>query len=498
MHILNHSKFIFDPQPLTTYRKIFKSTALIGGTQVITILVGIIRTKVLAILLGPTGVGLVGLYQATTDLIGIAVGFGIPRSGVRQIAVANGTEDEEKIALSSITLRRLTLGTGLLGMLVILLFCNPLSKITFGNYQYGWGIAIVSLVVLFNGIATGQMALLQGMRKLKDMAKCQILGALFGTIMSVLIVYAWGERAIVWFLVAISAFGVLTTWWYSRKLPIKTSQISTRHMIVEARVLVKTGFAFMVSGLVNTGVLYLTRVLVARELEMSAVGLYSAAITLSSIYVNIILQAMTSDYYPRLAAVAHDNKAVNRMVNEQTEMGLLMAIPGILAMITMAPWILNLFYSQEFSSATNVIRWLLLGVSLQVVSWPMGVILPAKGLSRMMIVAELLKGFVQVISLIVCIDAWGLEGTGISFVITWVVYTLLILLITYKNTGFCWSSKSQLIIGTACIVVTITFLSVLLFPLITGMIVGLVVTAIIFTVSLLILKKMLGFRLFKN
>ena len=193
---------------MSTYRKIFRSTVLIGGTQIINILLGIVRTKVLAVLLGPAGVGLVGTYQSAMDLIGTVTGFGISRAGVRQIAAANGTGDVDNIALTSRTLRRFSLGSGILGMLLVLLLCKPLSWVTFGNYNYVWGITIVSLVLLFNGISAGQMALLQGMRRLKDMAKCQILGAVFGTISSVGIVYIWGERAVVWFIVAIAAFGV--------------------------------------------------------------------------------------------------------------------------------------------------------------------------------------------------------------------------------------------------------------------------------------------------
>jgi PST family polysaccharide transporter len=64
---------------------------------------------------------------------------------------------------------------------------------------------------------------------------------------------------------------------------------------------------------------------------------------------------MGADYYPRLTGVAHDHAAVNRLVNEQTEIGLLLAVPGLLATLALAPWIIRLFYTSEFLPAVELL-----------------------------------------------------------------------------------------------------------------------------------------------
>ena len=73
---------------MSSHRQIFKSTALIGGAQVINMGIGVVRTKALAVLLGPAGMGLAGLYMTATGLVGSVAGLGINASGVRQIAEA--------------------------------------------------------------------------------------------------------------------------------------------------------------------------------------------------------------------------------------------------------------------------------------------------------------------------------------------------------------------------------------------------------------------------
>ena len=100
---------------------------------------------------------------------------------------------------------------------------------------------------------------------------------------------------------------------------------------------------------------------------------------LGGLYVGFILQAMAADFYPRLTASAHDNPMCNRLVNEQTQVGFFLAGPGVLATLTFTPIVIGLFYSAKFLAAVAVLRWICLGTTLQVITWPMGFIIVAKG-----------------------------------------------------------------------------------------------------------------------
>jgi hypothetical protein len=182
---------------------------------------------------------------------------------------------------------------------------------------------------------------------------------------------------------------------------------------------------------------------------MAAVGLYAASWTLSSLYVNTVLNAMSADFYPRLTAVASDAAAVNRLVNEQTEVGILIATPGILATLALAPWVLSVFYSSEFLPATEVVRWQIVGVALRIVSWPIGFIILAKGMPRTFAVVETASWTLQVLLLAGCLRLWGLEGAGIAFLLLYVVVLFGVYLVGRAITGFSWSRRSIALI-TLC------------------------------------------------
>ena len=73
----------------------------------------------MALLLGPSGFGLFGLYGSIADLTQNIAGLGVNSSGVRQIAEAAGSGDEERMARTAAILRRTSLVLGILGAVLL-------------------------------------------------------------------------------------------------------------------------------------------------------------------------------------------------------------------------------------------------------------------------------------------------------------------------------------------------------------------------------------------
>jgi enterobacterial common antigen flippase len=434
-----------EPSPAAkrSYGQILKSSALIGGSSVLNIGFGIIRTKAMALLLGPQGVGLFGLYNSVYDLVRNLAGMGINNSGVRQIAEAVGSQDSKRIARTVTTLRRVAFGTGALGGLVLLAFCKPLSWQTFGDYQHVGALALLALAVLMADISSGQAALIQGMRRIADLARMNVLGALYGTVFSLPIIYYYRQQGIVPSLVVVAAMSILTSWWYARKIKVEPVALSLREVMGETSALLRMGFVFMASGLMTLGVAYLVRVIVARRLSMQDAGFYQAAWGLGGFYFATILQAMGADFYPRLTAVAQDDAECNRLVNEQTEIGLLLGGPGVLGTLTLAPLVIDLFYSLRFGPAAEVLRWLCLGMMLRVIAWPMGFILVAKGKANLFFWTELLSNVLHVLLIWAGVLFFGLQGTGIAFFSLYVLYTVGIYLVVARVSQFRWSAATR-------------------------------------------------------
>ena len=202
------------------YRQIFKATSIFGGVQVYNIIVGIIRAKVIAILLGPTGVGIISLFTSTIQLLNQATGFGVEQSGVRDIAEAYGTQDEKRISITFTVVRKIIWFTGLLGAIVCIIFAGSLSELTFGTSAHRWSFVILSGVILLTQLGNGQSMLLRGTRRIKELAKSSMLGATLGLLTSIPLYYFYGVKGIVPSLFLSSVFICSIYWLYARKLKV--------------------------------------------------------------------------------------------------------------------------------------------------------------------------------------------------------------------------------------------------------------------------------------
>jgi PST family polysaccharide transporter len=335
----------------------------------------------------------------------------------------------------------------------IIAFANPISLLTFGDAEHTAGIRIIAIIVLLEGFGARQRAILQGMRQIKELSQCQVLGAIGGTVIALPFIIILRERGVPWFLMMASACTVLASWWFARQVRIERIRLSIKELFFELKGLLNIGIAVVVTGFIGAAIFYLTRLLITNTFGMDTVGLYQAACALSLTFAGMVLGAMGTDYYPRLAAVAGDHASCNRLINEQAEMGMLILFPGLLATLVMAPWILQIVYSTAFTAATEVIRWQILGDALKVVSWPLGFIALAKGRGGVFMLVEGSCAIIQLALFYLCIRWWHFEGSGISFFLFYAFYTVLILLVARRLTSFAWEGSSLKTMG---IIITAT------------------------------------------
>jgi PST family polysaccharide transporter len=328
---------------------------------------------------------------------------------------------------------------GLLGALFLAALAFPVSNFTFGDYQHAGGIVLLSLAVFFRLVSAGQIALIQGLRGIANLARINVLAGFFGTAISVPLIYLFGAQAIAPSLVAIAVVSILPSWWYSRQISTHPPRMSARQFGREATALLRLGVVFMASGLLTFGSAYAIRIIVLQEGGIVAAGLYQAAWALGGLYAGFILQAMGTDFYPRLTATADNNAECNRLVNEQAEVSILLAGPGLLATLTLAPLMMSLFYSAEFHGAVDLLRWICLGMMLRIVAWPMGFIVLAKGAQTIFFWTEVAATLVHVGFAWLLVPKFGTPGAGMAFFGLYLWHSILIYVIVRRYTGYSWS-----------------------------------------------------------
>lgn len=419
---------------MSSYKDIAKSTGLIGLVQVFQIFFGVIRNKVIAIFLGTAGFGIWSLYNSYLAMLTQFSILGLDKSGVRQIS--KKTESTTYIPKVIFVFRNAILVVSILTTALSIFFSKSISKSLFDSTDYSNGVIIVSFAILFNGLASGQKSILNGLRNLRGLAISQILGSVFGTIVCVLAVYYLGEKGIPFYIFAVALTSVIFTWWFTKKLNISKIKPEISEFKNELISLLKIGLGFSVSGIVAAVMTYLSRIYIISNFDIETVGIYQSSWTISNLYVGMILGAMGVDLMPRLMKIVDNKTQIKEAVNEQMELGVLISSIGIITILLFSSLLLNVFYSAEFSVGESIIRWQILGVSFRLLGFPFSYTIVAKEKVLTYILVQTVFWVSDYLLLILFSKLWGFDGLGLNYFIAYILYIVLTWIVCVKLIHF--------------------------------------------------------------
>jgi O-antigen/teichoic acid export membrane protein len=480
----------------TSYRQIVKATSIFGGVQIFQIIAQIIRSKAVAILLGPAGIGIVGLFNSSITLVTGLTSFGLSSSAVKDIADAQGSGDELRISTISIVLKRLILLTGLFGSLITIIFSPWISEFTFGNRDFTIAFIWISISVFFTQVASGQIVLLQGLRKLEYLAKANLYGSFSGLVVTIPIFYRYGTNGIVPSIMISSIISLLGSWYFTRKLDIKPAFVTFRKTFSEGKSMLVFGLVISITTLFATIVSYLVRVYINRSGGLTDVGLYTAGFSIVTIYLGMIFNAMGTDYYPRLSQVSNDDERFKEVINQQAEITILILAPLLIIFFVFIRLGVIILYSESFLDITDMMLWAALGMFFKAITWPMGFLFLAKNKSKIYFWNEFTSNIYTLCFSFIGYKIYGLTGLGIAFCTAYLVTLIQVMLIMKIRYDFIYKATVVKIFVVKFAITILTFIFILLFPEFYHYPVGIIFILISLLITYHELNKRMGLKLF--
>lgn len=426
-----------------SYRTIAKGTAIFGGVQVFQILINVVRGKFIALFLGPLGMGVSALLYSTVSTISLFSSLGLNFGAVRDIAQANESGDLDRISRVAKAFRRIILFTGIFGALICGGGAKWWSEIAFGNDQYFWSFILLSAMIFFSALASGETSLLQGTRRLKDLAQTSLIGSVTGLLVGVPMYYFWGTNGIAPAMVILALFSYLSNRYFSRKIPLNSNKVTVKEAVSVSKDMIKFGIALTITTLFGLLATYAVNWFVRYAGSLEDVGLYQSASSITTQYIGFVLTAMAADYYPRLSGIAEQSDKVKVLVNQQAEMVMLIAAPIVILLLVGAPIVIRILLTKEFFGALVLLRWLGFALFLKAASYAVGYISFAKGDRRVFFVLEGIIG--PVLTVIWSFGGYwlgGVNGLGIAMVVNYVVYLFILSIVVYQRYRFRYTATT--------------------------------------------------------
>lgn len=472
------------------YSQIIKYTGIFGTIQGLSILTGVIRNKIIAMMLGTAGMGMLSLLNTAVNFLSQSTSLGLSFSGVREIAACKERGDRKGIERCAAVIRAWSLAAALAGAVVCALSCRWIDKLTFTWGDHSLHYLMLSPAIAIMAVTAGETAILKGLHRMKALAVAQMATAAGALLITVPLLYYLDISALVPMIILTALVTMLVTIAYSYstvkpELPIR----QWRSILAEGKPMVKLGLAFVSAAMMGSGSELVIRAYLNVNGGLGIVGLYNAGYMLAVTYAGMFFSSLESDYYPRLSAVNHDMRKVNQLVNYQTEVSLTLVSPMMCVFILSLPLIVPLLFSPKFNDAIPMAQAMALTMMCKAVCLPVNYTMLARGDSRLYVCLEGASYVMTIGGIAVGYRYGGLVGTGIGLATAYAMELIVNCLCLHIRYGLTLHRKLLVYFATQMTMVMAVYASTYIYDATMRWSAGIGITAICSVYSLRMIKS---------
>lgn len=404
-------------------RRLVRSTAILGLGSIATVAAAIVRAKILAARLGPEGTGVLAQLASLTAVLVPLATLGIGNGLVAMIAEARAANDFARVHALTRMGSRLAWGVGG-GLAVAAAIASPwLAAGIYRDSAYTWAILLGAASVPLSAAASVNISMLQGHQAVRAMAGLNVAIAIAQIATIVPLAFLWGVPGAVAQLVVI---GAIWAWWSGRLLAPHTPRAPRAGKTTSGaeqaggrplmRPLLRYGISSLLVGLSSTLTLLILRSMLVSKLGLPANGIYQVCVGVSGLLMPTILNSITANVWPEIAALSSDAD-VPPVMRSGVRLAFLLTTGLCAAILVGAPIWVPLFYSGRFLPALDLLPVQFLGDYFRAAAWMFGIWLVPRNRLRPWVLFDVIYGVTLLVSFVFLVDRVGLKSVVIGYVL---------------------------------------------------------------------------------
>ncbi len=426
----------------------------------------------LAWLLGASGMGISGLLMSSLETFSAFGTLGVDKSGVKEISY----KIEKKGTVDTLIrdIRVLGFYIALFFAVVMFLLSRELSFIVFENEEFSSTFRWVSIALFFKILTSIHLSIIQGVRKIGKFAKVNVLSGLLSLIVLFPLYYFYGIEAIPIAIIINFFISFIVSYLFQREyvkagFDLRISQIKV--LIASNKELLKLGVLLSFTGIVTTLTVLAFQVYLSNVSSLDVVGYYVAGMAILNTYLNLVFNAMSTDYFPRLAAIHDDYIQLKKAIQQQSYITVLLMAFIVVVFILLAPFLVRLLYSKDFLAIVTMLKFGVFAMLFKSVSWCIGYTFIAKGDSKVFMKTAVIFNSIYLVMNIAGYEMYGLNGIGGAMILYFFIHLLSVYIIAHKrykfnfDTSFLWQYAVIVMLCSGilvCSFINVSFVSILL------------------------------------
>lgn len=410
--------------------EIVKVFSLNAASTLVRMLTGMISVKIVAAVIGPSGIALLGqLNNMVTILLGVANG-GI-QSGVTKY-VSEYKEDKNEIRRLLSNALRITLLFTLLVAIGLILFHEYLSERILLSREYGYVFLIFGFTIVLYTLNMLFISILNGYKQFKKYVVVNISGTVVGLLFSIVLVLSWGLAGALVNAVTFQSVVFGVTLWQCRKCEWFCWE-NFREGV--DRIIVKKYLKYSFMTVVSLSLLPVCQMAlrgyVISEVSMAEAGWWEAMNRISAMYLSVITTSFSIYYLPRLSEIS-DKTELRREIFRCYKFIIPLLLVATFAIYLLRHLVIRLLFSPDFYPMENLFIWQLLGDLFKISSWLLSYLMVAKAMTKVFAFTEIFFSVTFVGLGFLFLQTNGITGLTQAYMVNYIFYLLCMLILFRK------------------------------------------------------------------
>ncbi len=407
--------------------KVFSFNAI---STLVRMLCGMISVKIVALIVGPSGVALLGqLGNFNTILLGLANG-GI-NNGVTKY-VSEYKDDVSNVKKYVSAALRITGVCSLFISIVLIIGCRQLSRLILLSDEYSYVFVIFGFTLILYSLNFLLISIINGYKEFKKYVYVNIAGTIFGLFYTILLVIIWGLNGALINTVTYQSVVFFITLWMCRKSPWLNKSYFVQK---KESTIIKKYLRYSLMSIISLMMLPVSQMVlrghVMTELSSAEAGWWEAMNRISGMYLNVFTTAFAVYYLPRLSEIT-DKIELRKEILRCYKVIIPILLTAVLTIYSFKHFIVWLLFTPDFYPMESLFIWQLLGDFMKMMSWMLAYIMIAKAQTKLYIVSEVFFTLVYVGLCFVLLHNNGIIGLTQGYFLNYIIYTLAMLFIFRK------------------------------------------------------------------
>ena len=414
-------------------KDLVKVFSLSGMSTIVKLVTGIIRTKVVALLIGPSGIALISQMNDTVGIFSTFSNGGITTGVTKYIAEFKESEQECKLILSNSL--KITLILSTLTGLILIIFSKYFSKtiLTDNSYQslfiiFGFSIVLFALNRLL-------LAIINGYKEFTKYIKINIISNIIILFYSICIMYFCGVYGALLSVVTsesiilvITIFIVLKSPWFKKQN--FQEKFNLRILKKLSGYTLLTALTFFLGPAIRITI----RSFIIKDISIDAAGYWGGVSRVSGLVLLVITQTLTIYLIPRFSELKSKLQIRKEIINTY-KLVIPMLLVSFFVIFILRDFVINVLFSPEFIPMRELFLFQFIGDFFKITSWIISIQMISKAMFKTFFITEMICSPIYLGLSIVSIRTFGLIGVVYGSSATYFLY-LILMIILFRKTLF--------------------------------------------------------------